>query len=155
MRYTEEPFPPYQYTPGKNPHPIIHVDGHSYGLPERHYEFSVDTWQQSQRFLFGIDLLNHAYYWEAHEAIEDVWHCLDRQSPAAEYLQAIIMLSVSMLHRRRSMPGTARKVAEKAMVKLQGHEQDLYGCSLAYLRAMLTAVIEGREENVCIILQGI
>ena len=40
--------------------------------------------------LYGIDLFNHGFYWEAHEAWEGLWIACARRGPTATYLQAFI-----------------------------------------------------------------
>jgi hypothetical protein len=35
----------------------------------------------SDAFLWGLDLFNHGYYWEAHEAWEGLWQVADRDGP--------------------------------------------------------------------------
>jgi hypothetical protein len=35
----------------------------------------------SDVFLWGLDLFNHGYYWEAHEAWEGLWQVADRDGP--------------------------------------------------------------------------
>ncbi len=71
--------PSYAYLPGKNPHPVRDPAGHSYKVePPVPAEASLD----SDIFLWGLDLFNHGYYWEAHEAWKvfgrlhiEVTHC--------------------------------------------------------------------------------
>ena len=155
QRYSQQAFPPYQYTPGQNPHPIIHPDGHSHNAPETSYTFDPDKWQDSQRFLFGIDLLNHEYFWEAHEALEDVWHCVARDSEAGKYLQALIMLAVSQLHRRRQLPDTAAKVAGQGLEKLAGLKRDRYGTQLEQLREKFQCIVAHQTITVQLVLEGI
>jgi hypothetical protein len=35
--------------------------------------FTPEDWRSCDLYLYGIDLFNHGYWWEAHEALEDVW----------------------------------------------------------------------------------
>ena len=154
QRYTQHAFPPYQYTPGKNPHPIIHEQGHSYNAPEQSYEFDPANWQQSQRYLYGIDLINYEYFWEAHEALEDVWNCVPRASDAANYLQALIMLAVAQLHVRRVLPRAAIKVAGQGLGKLADQEGDLFGTKRDDIRNYLDEIRQQHKIKVHILLEG-
>ncbi|MEZ6144776.1 MAG: hypothetical protein R3B91_04935 [Planctomycetaceae bacterium] len=60
------PLPPYTYVPGRTPHPIRDPAGHMYGKHEQSAELDIENWQRCDQYLFGIDLFNHGYYWEAH-----------------------------------------------------------------------------------------
>ncbi|MBI4006737.1 MAG: hypothetical protein HY356_08705 [Gammaproteobacteria bacterium] len=35
-RYSDRPFPPYRFIPGKTPHPTRDTEGHSYNKPAVH-----------------------------------------------------------------------------------------------------------------------
>jgi hypothetical protein len=90
----DRPFPPYAYVPGRTPHPTRDPDGHSYGtefeIPERP---DPDEWRACSDYLYGIDLFNHGFYWEAHEAWEGLWVACGRRGPTATYLQARGMMA--------------------------------------------------------------
>ena len=69
------PFPSYAFLPGRDPHPQRDPAGHSYG---EHGPTAVhvdaDDWRDNEPYLFGVDLYNHGFLWEAHEAWEGIWH---------------------------------------------------------------------------------
>jgi hypothetical protein len=90
--------PPYRFVPGLHPHPTRHPDGHSRGLPEppvRHV--APDDWAVDAQYLFGVDLFNRRYYWEAHEAWETVWHACDRESTQGRFVQGLILVAAALL----------------------------------------------------------
>jgi hypothetical protein len=68
----EKSFPTYVYLPGKHPHPVRDPGGHSYR--NEPVTVAVEAALGSDVFRWGIDLFNHGYYWEAHEAWEPLWH---------------------------------------------------------------------------------
>ena len=45
----------------------------------------------------GLDLFNHGYFWEAHEAWEEPWQGLARDSATALHLQALIRMAAAAL----------------------------------------------------------
>ena len=96
-----EPFPAYAYTPGRDPHPVRHPDGHSYGVelpaPE---PVDPNDWRSSHDYLRGIDLFNAGYYWEAHEAWEGLWNVSGRAGAVAMLFQALIALAAAGLKLR-------------------------------------------------------
>ena len=62
------PFPAYAFVPGILPHPTQNPEGHSYGLlAEEADPPEIGNWRASRMYLYGIDLFNYGYYWEAHE----------------------------------------------------------------------------------------
>jgi hypothetical protein len=85
-------FPPYAYLPGRQPHPVRDPAGHSYQVdPPVVAEISLD----SDVFRWGLDLFNHGYYWEAHEAWEGLWQVADRGSSLRMLLKGLILLSAA------------------------------------------------------------
>ncbi len=106
-RYSERAFPPYRFVQGRTPHPTTDPAGHSY-LPPGRLEpvaepIGEDQWRESPDYLFGCDLYNHGYWWEAHESFEAVWHTTSRQSIQGRFLQGLIQFSAChlKLHARR------------------------------------------------------
>lgn len=100
-RYTDRPFPPYRFIPGKHPHPTAHPDGHSYRAPgEPPHEVHLITpenWADSENYLFASDLYNHGYWWEAHEEWEGLWQLTDKKSAQGRFLQGLIQVSACHL----------------------------------------------------------
>src|SRR5215470_9912741 len=84
----ERPLPPYRYVPGLHPHPVRDPAGHSYqAAPAR----TLIDW------LFGVDLFNAFYFWEAHEAWEGLWAAKPRDSAPARMLQGLIQIAAALL----------------------------------------------------------
>ena len=56
------------------PHPRNDPDGHSYDEEEEYLpHFTAEEWRDCEHYLYGVDLFNQGYWWEAHEAWEAVW----------------------------------------------------------------------------------
>jgi hypothetical protein len=64
--------------------------------------------------LLGVDLFNHGYYWEAHEAWEAVWNAAGRRGPVASFLKGLIQLAVVGVKVRQRIPGSAVAHARRA-----------------------------------------
>ena len=77
----QKSFPPYAYLPGKKPHPVRDPAGHSYHVEP--IPVAAEASLNSEAFLWGLDLFNHGYYWEAHEAWEGLWQGADRDGHCA------------------------------------------------------------------------
>jgi hypothetical protein len=61
-------------------------------------------WQASRAYLYGMDLFNHGYYWEAHEAWEGLWHRAGRQGMVADFLKGLIKLAAAGVKHREGIP---------------------------------------------------
>ena len=98
MRYSSQDFPPYRYVPGLHPHPTNSPEGHSYGEEdEEHEKWNSSLWRKNDDYLFGIDLYNYHYYWEAHEAWEGLWIASIRNSSEHRFLQGLIKCGAALL----------------------------------------------------------
>jgi hypothetical protein len=108
--------PPYAYLPhrdpaDRHPHPERDPGGHVRdgtpgpavtGPPD------PDAWRETPAFLWGVDLFNAGYYWEAHEAWEDLWRAAETPAAAA-LLHGLIRLAAAGVKAGVGNPrGTAR-----------------------------------------------
>jgi hypothetical protein len=73
----------------------------------------------SDAFVWGQDLFNHGYYWEAHEAWEGLWQVARRGSPERAFLKALILLSAAGVKIRESKYGAAVRHADRAAALLR------------------------------------
>ena len=102
-RYSGRPLPPYRYVPGLHPHPVAHADGHSHDPSGAHPAAGPlrppEEWRACDDYLFGADLYNQAYWWEAHEAWEGIWQQSDKRGPQGHFLQFLIQVAACHLQR--------------------------------------------------------
>jgi uncharacterized protein len=115
-RYTTRPLPPYSYVPGRFPHPQSDPAGHSFGTHEGAAD-SLDEaqWPSNPAWLWAIDLFNHGYYWEAHEAWEGLWHAANRRGPTADLLKGLIKLAAAGVKAREGRAAGVRLHAARAV----------------------------------------
>ena len=120
----DRPLPPYSYVPGRMPHPISHPAGHSY----QQHEISsgevsqsspatlrlVSEWRKCREYLFGIDLFNHGFYWEAHETWEQLWIACGRSGREADFLKGLIKLAAAGVKVREGRPIGVQRHASRA-----------------------------------------
>ena len=118
-RYSSEPFPPYRYVPGEHPHPTRDPRGHSSGTPEVTQLLSPDSWQTCAPYLYAIDLFNHGYWWEAHEALEPFWRAADRNARDGLFLQGLIQVAAALLRHSMGTVEAARAKAEDGCAKMR------------------------------------
>jgi predicted metal-dependent hydrolase len=112
--------PPYAFVSPAWPHPTRDPRGHSYGAPERTPPpLDPAAFARSPDYLFGADLFNRGYYWEAHEAWEGLWHAAGREGPVALLLEALIKLAAAGVKVRQGQPRGVRIHAEGAAGRLR------------------------------------
>jgi predicted metal-dependent hydrolase len=147
----EMPFPPYGYIPGGPfPHPARLPDGHSLDKPSaRPDPPDPERWQACRSYLLGIDLFNHGFYWEAHEAWEGLWHACGRSGTVASFLKGLIKLAAAGVKVREGRPQGVRNHARRArelfsqVTDARGEGGDRFlGLSLQELQELANAVHE-------------
>lgn len=139
QRYVPElPFPASSYVPkGPHPHP-----GHTRNV-------GIDV---ERLYRFGIDLFNHGYYWEAHEAWEQLWQAEGRTGAVADFFKGLIKLAAAGVKAREGVPagviGHARRAAELFASAFQTTgETRLRGLDLKALGQFAQAVAEAPPQQ--------
>ncbi|MER8672157.1 DUF309 domain-containing protein [Mesorhizobium sp. M1156] len=61
-----------------------------------------------------IDLINHGYYWEAHEAWEPLWHAAKQSPQHRLFLQGLILLAAAGVKIREGKRVAAARHAARA-----------------------------------------
>ena len=112
-------FPSYRHIPGVTPHPIRDPQGHSYGTEEEFDDNPLppEMWRQNEDYLYGVDLYNFAYWWEAHEAWEGLWH--RAEDTYRLFLQGLIQVSASLIKYHMRMLRPLRTLSTAGRSKLQ------------------------------------
>ncbi len=122
QRYTQRPFPPYRYVPGVHPHPTRDPGGHSYQptpTVNRHAAWDTDQWRALDAWLYGVDLFNWFYFWEAHEAWEGLWAAAARDSPQGLMLQGLIQIAAALLKTHIGAVRGARVLSAQGLDRLR------------------------------------
>ena len=101
----DRPLPAYAFVPGRHPHPVTNPRGHSFGIEHTGVEpLDPNQPKTSSEYLFGIDLFNSGYYWEAHEAWEGLWNSAGRTGTTADFLKGLIKLAAAGVKAREGQP---------------------------------------------------
>lgn len=74
-----------------------------------------EQWQESSEYLYGVDLFNFGFYWEAHEAWESLWHAAGRTGPLADFLKGLIKLAAAGVKAREGNPRGVQRHADRAV----------------------------------------
>jgi predicted metal-dependent hydrolase len=114
-------FPAYQYVPGIHPHPVRDPRGHSYqpsptvsGVDP----WDPSAWREATDWLWGVDLFNAFFFWEAHEAWERLWITQPRRSSPSLVLQGLIQLAAALLKLRTRSLESAGRLSKAGLEKL-------------------------------------
>lgn len=138
-------FPPYAFLPGRDPHPNRSPEGHSYTTEEETPPpyLEAEDWRTNEGFLFGVDLYNYGYLWEAHEAWEGVWIVSKHDDSQRETLQGLIQCSAAALKLRLEEPRGFAKLSSAGLARLDGVCAEE---ALPYLGLELRAFVEAYRE---------
>ena len=93
----------------------------------------------------GIQLFNRAAFFEAHEALEDVW----RAAPQAEkrFLQGLIQVAVALHHHGNGNLAGARSVLRRAFRNLSLYPEGFGGIQSARLLHSISAWQRALDEG--------
>ncbi len=118
---SHQTFPPYRHQPGQTPHPRTHPHGHSYNCEpaSRASELLPTHWSKNEAYLFGVDLYNYAYWWEAHEQWEPLWHLAGHRTLCGEYLQALIQTAAALIKWQQGNRRGVDKLWPRGRTKLE------------------------------------
>ena len=148
----DEPFPPYSYVTGRFPHPTRDPAGHSFGVePTPCPAPEPNHWRDCRAYLFGLDLFNHGYYWEAHETWEGIWHACGRRGGAANFIKGLIKLAAAGVKahegRLNGIVSHAKRAAElfrQTADELPPGQSFYFGFALPRLIDLANDIAQGR-----------
>ncbi len=154
-RHSRRPFPPYSYVPGSGtPHPVSDPRGHMHGITEPIPEpLDPKRWRESETYLHAVDLFNHRFYWEAHEAWESLWHAAGHRGLIADFLKGLIKLAAAGVKFREGNPvGVRRHLARSQELLGNVEETKFCGIELAALNAHLLQFEEDISEDFSLVI---
>lgn len=149
-RYTQIPFPAYRYIPFQGmPHPRNDPDGHSYNQEEDYLaDFDSNDWATCTPYLYGFDLFNYGYWWEAHEAWEAVWLAAGRKTETGIFVQGLIQIAAGQLKRFMDEERGAELLTSDGATKLETFTGIFMGIDAADLAARARATLECDQDTV-------
>jgi len=108
IRYSPRPLPATAYVPGSSPR----ADRPAESPPRTAVD--VDDLAGHDDFRFGVDLFNHGFPWEAHEAWEPLWFAASRERPERALLHGLIHAAAAVVKAKAGAFPTARDFIESA-----------------------------------------
>jgi predicted metal-dependent hydrolase len=107
--------------PGRDPHPTRDPQGHSYAsepaAPAAYH--ASEAWRSNEDYLYGVDLYNHGFLWEAHEVWEGAWHASKHDVVQADFLQGLIQCSAAALKVPMKQPRGLERLAALGTERLE------------------------------------
>lgn len=135
--------PARAYVPGRAPHP------HAADAFPAPICLPAEGWAQQVEYLWGVDLYNGGYFWEAHEAWEGLWRVAEPGAAQREFFQALIQCSAAGLKRAMGDREAARRLLARALRRLEALRMrggDLYmGLDLAAFESALRHAAETKD----------
>ena len=110
-RLSKLPLPAYRFVPGRHPHPTRSPDGHG-------VEATVEL-EPREAWLYGIDLFNTRYFWEAHEAWEKVWQAAPEGTRGREVVKGLIQIAAALLKLHLGNEAAARRLAGRGAKRIE------------------------------------
>ncbi len=126
--------PAYTYVPGHWPHPNRDPEGHRFDQslsPAKH--LNLTDWETCTRYTEGIELFNQGYYWEAHEAWEEIWRLDGKHGPQGQLLQGLIKIAAAGIKIRQGHSKASRSLltqASKHINKVMDKHPEKFGAGL-------------------------
>jgi hypothetical protein len=134
-------FPAYAFVPGRNPHPESDPRGHSYGQCLEPAILEPEQWRTCQVYLFGLDLFNAGFWWEAHAQWEALWHGAGRKGKIADFLKGLIQLAAAGVKHAEAMPAGVHAHARRAAELFRGLGENTFcGFQLSDLVAIADSI---------------
>lgn len=141
------------------PHPVTDPRGHSFGVRDQPVELGgrclPEDWRQVEEYLYGIDLFNAAFFWEAHESWEAVWHAVERDSAVGGFLQGLIQAAAALLQRHCNHRQGSRNLFSRATANFDRVDEwlaargraDYMGVDLDGWQTELRAYVSGESNR--------
>jgi predicted metal-dependent hydrolase len=103
-------------------------------LPRAPY-LTAERWRDHEAYLWGVDLYNHGFGWEAHEAWEGLWRAAKHDDAQATFVQGLIQCAAARVKASMGDEAATQRLLERGLARLshvQAQQGDRYmGLELA------------------------
>jgi len=100
---------------------------------------------------YGIDLFNHGYWWEAHEALEAIWAAAGRRTQTGLFIQGLIQIAVAHVKRFQGFNDVAMRMADAGLEKMKHNDGTFLGIEVATFRDAVRSSFAGGKQKPVII----
>ncbi len=80
---------------------------------------SPDQWRENEAWLYGVDLWNSGFLWEAHEAWESIWR-IPNDAEQADFLRGMIQCAAAGLKLAIGNASSARSLSTAGLERISG-----------------------------------
>jgi Domain of unknown function (DUF309) len=108
-RYSTRPLPDKPFVPG-----VSNRADRPTAPPNRPVAVNLDALATDEDFRHGVDLFNHGFPWEAHEAWEPLWFAAPRERTERALLQGLIHAAAAVVKARAGATAAARGFVDSA-----------------------------------------
>lgn len=77
-----------------------------------------ERWRENEAWLYGVDLWNHGFLWEAHETWESIWR-IPHDAEQAEFLRGMIQCAAACLKLAIGNARSATKLSQAGLERLE------------------------------------
>jgi predicted metal-dependent hydrolase len=81
--------------------------------------FPAERWAEHEHYLWGADLYNAGFFWEAHEAWETAWRAAQHDATQHVFLQGLIQCAAACLKGVLADADAARRISDRALARLE------------------------------------
>ena len=146
LRYSQRDFPAYAHVPGVTPHPKK-SGGHSEGEADpESYALTQENWRTHEDYLFGIDLHNHGYFWEAHVWWEAVWKATPKGA-SRDFVQGLIKATAGALKKKMGEEEIALGHNQRAHELMSSSFSATNSCAFGVSRIWWNNVLKNPESR--------
>lgn len=108
--------PTQAYVPGQGPRPSLVADDPTRATAAAYLR--ADRWREHAEYLWGVDLYNAGFFWEAHEVWEASWRASAHDPEQHSYLQGLIQIAAACLKGATLDANAARSIGTRALERL-------------------------------------
>lgn len=102
--------PEREFIPGRGSKPALDTQLARY--------LAAEHWRENEAYLWGADLYNHGYAWEAHEAWEALWRAAKHDRTQATFLQGLIQCAAARVKASMNDAQAAERVLARGLTRL-------------------------------------
>jgi len=93
---------------------------------------------EDEAFREGVDLFNQERFWEAHEALEEIWH--PAKGPKRDTIQGLILTAAALFHYQKNENTVCLSILARALEKL-GTADNFQGLDVGLLRSSIRGIL--------------
>jgi uncharacterized protein len=106
--------PATAFLPGRSARPTAALAGRNSAG-----DLTASTWRTHADYLWGVDLYNAGFAWEAHEAWEEIWRGTPQPSSERLFLQGLIQCAAASVKSALGQTDAVQRIAKRALDRLE------------------------------------